>query len=123
MIIPIHTSEELIFKQYLTIINGVLSSEKKLTNIEIDVLEKMLYIDYLYRHLPKEKRDKIIFHKTTRQKIREEVYGISIQSLNNILTKLRKKGMIDGNSLKVKVPIKDDKIELAFKLEIKKDGV
>jgi len=118
MIIPIHTSEELIFKQYLTIVNGVLSSEKKLTNIEIDVLEKLLYIDHLYKHLDKEKRDKILFHKTTRQKIREEVYNISTQSLNNVLTKLRKKGMIQGNSLKVRVPIKENKIELTFKLEV-----
>jgi UDP-3-O-acyl-N-acetylglucosamine deacetylase len=118
-VIPINTSEELIFKQYLTIINGVLSSEKRLTNIEIDILEKLLYIDNLYKHLDKEKRDKILFHKTTRQKIREEVYNISTQSFNNVLTKLRKKGMIEGNSLKVRVPIKDNKIELTFKLEIK----
>lgn len=122
MVIPIHTNEELIFKQYLTIINGVLSSEKKLTGFEIDILEKMLYIDYIYRHHPKEKRDQILFHKLTKQKIRQEVYNISEQSFNNAISKLRKKGMIEGNSLKVRVPIKDNKIELTFKLEIK-DGI
>lgn len=119
MIVPIHTSEEKIFKQYLTIINGLLSSEKRLTNFEIDILEKMLYVDYLYRDLPKDKRDIIIFDKRTKDKIRSEVYGISTHSFNNALSKLRKKGMISLNSLKVKVPIKDGKIDLTFKLEIK----
>lgn len=118
-VIPINTTEELIFKQYLTIINGLFSSEKRLTDFEIEILEKMLYIDYIYRHLTKEQRDKILFNKITKQKIREEVYGISEQSFNNAISKLRKKGMIEGNSLRVGVPIKDGKIELTFKLEIK----
>jgi len=118
MVIPINTTETQIFKQYLVIINGLLSAEKRLTNIEIDVLEKMMYIDYLYRELPKDKRDIIIFDKRTKDKIRAEVYGISTHSLNNTICKLRKKGMILNNSLKVKVPLKDNKIELTFKLEI-----
>jgi hypothetical protein len=118
-VIPINTTEELIFKQYLTIVNGLFSSEKRLTDFEIEILEKMLYIDYIYRHLTKEQRDKILFNKITKQKIREEVYGISEQSFNNAISKLRKKGMIVGNSLRVGVPIKDGKIELTFKLEIK----
>lgn len=119
MVIPIHTSLENIFKQYITILNGVLSSEKKLTSFEIDILEKMLYIDYLYRELPKDKRDIIIFDKRTKDKIREEVYGISTHSFNNALSKLRKKGFITENRLNVKVPLKDNKIELTFKLEVK----
>lgn len=119
MFIPIDTTTELIFRQYITIMNSLFSKEKKLTGFEIDILEKMLYIDYIYRHLDKEKRDIILFNKVTKQKIREEVYGISEQSYNNAISKLRKKGMIKGNSLMVKVPIKDSKIELIFKLEIK----
>ena len=119
MFIPIDTTAELIFRQYITIINSLFGKEKKLTGFEIDILEKMLYIDYLYKHLPKDKRDKILFDKITKKKIREEVYGISEQSYNNAISKMRKKGFIKGNSLLVKVPIKDNKIELQFKLEIK----
>ncbi len=108
----------IIFKQYITILNSLFTKERKLTQIEIDVLEKLLYIDYLYRHLDKIKRDQILFNKITKDKIREEVYGMSEHSYNNIISKLRKKGMIEGNSLKAKCPIKDNKIELIFKLEI-----
>jgi hypothetical protein len=118
-IIQIPTTREEIFKQYLYIINGVLSDEKKLTTIEIDVLEKMLLIDYIYKHHPKDKRDKILFNKITKDKIRSEVYNISGASFNNILMKLRRKGFITKDSLKVVVPISDGKIDLTFKLEIK----
>ncbi len=109
------TTVEKIFKQYLTIVNGILSPGKKLTDIEIEVLDRMLIIDYKYRHLPKDKRDTILFHKITRQKIRESIFNMSKHSYNNIITHLRKKGMIEGKSLKVSVPIKDNSVELNFK--------
>jgi hypothetical protein len=118
MIINISTSIESIFKQYLVIINGVLSNSKKLTSLEIDILDKMLYIDYKYKHLPKDKRDIIIFHPSTRDKIIESVYNMSTSSYYNILTKLRAKGMIEGRSLKVYVPIENNKIDLQFNFSI-----
>jgi hypothetical protein len=118
MTIPISTTKDKIFKQYLTIMNGILSSDRKLSGLEIDVLEKMLYIDYCYGHLPKDKRDIILFHKKTKDKIRESVYGISTNSLNNVFTQLRKKGAIVGKSLRLNVPIKEGKIVLEFKLEL-----
>ncbi len=115
----INTNEEQIFYQYLTIINSLLSPQRKLTTFEIEILDKMLYVDYLYKHLPKDKRDFILFSKITKDKIRQEVHGISEQSFNNAISKLRKKGMIIGNSLRIQTPIKDNKIELKFNLEIK----
>lgn len=118
-VIEIGSTQENIFSRYLSIINGVLSPEKRLTPLELEILDKMLVIDYIYRRYPKEKRDKIIFNIITRCKIIQEVRNISIFSFNNILTKLRKKGFIKGNSLNILVPIVDNKIEVTFKLEIK----
>lgn len=118
MVINIPTTRDKIFKQYLSIINTLLSDKHRLTNIEINVLEKMLYIDNLYKHLPKDKRDIIIFHKSTREKIKESLFNMSINSFNNILSKLRTKGMITTSSLKINVPIIDNKIRLEFNLEI-----
>lgn len=119
MTIPISTTIDKIFKQYLVLMNGVLSREKRLSNLEIDVLEKMLYIDHIYRHLPKNNRDKILFHTKTRERIRESVYNISPNSYNNVLSKLRKKGMLIGNTLGVTNPLKDkDKVVIEFRLEL-----
>lgn len=119
MTVQINTNEELIFKQYLVIMNSLISSKKKLTELEIEVLSKFLYIDYLYKDLPKDKRDLILFNKITKDKIRTEIHNISTHSLNNALSKLRSKGMISINSLLVRTPIKNNQIELTFKLEIK----
>lgn len=118
-VIQIPSTRDDIFKKYLQIINGVLSEEKRLTKIEIDVLEKMLLIDYIYKHRSKEDRDKIIFNNITKCKIRIETYNMSEASYNNVLTKLRKKGFITKKSLKVIVPIVNDEIDLTFKLNIK----
>jgi hypothetical protein len=116
--INIPTTVDSIFKQYITIVNGVLSKKNRLTSLEIDILDKMLYIDYRYKHLSKDKRDAIIFHPETRKKIISSVYEMSTASYWNIITKLRKKGMIDGRSLKIYIPIEDNKIKLQFNLII-----
>lgn len=118
MLINIPTKADLIFNQYLTIMNTLLSKDKKLTNIEIEVLAKMLYINYLYKSLEKDKRDIIIFHKETKLKIRQSLYNMSVNSFKNILVKLRKKGFIDYNKLKITVPLENDTIDLQFKLKI-----
>lgn len=118
MLININTSTKDIFKQYLTIINTILSKEKRLIPSEIEVLAKILYIDNLYKHLPKEKRDSIIFHKETKLKIRESLYNMSINSFKNILSSLNKKGYIDYKTLKFTVPIIDNNIDIEFKLKL-----
>lgn len=118
MIINIHSSYDKVFKQYLTIVNGLLSSDKRWTNSEIDVLDKLLYISNLYKHLPKDKRDIILFHKTTRARIRVSLNNMSRYSFNNILTSLRKKGVIVDNSLRINVPIDNNKIRLEFNIDI-----
>ena len=118
MIINIPSNYSIVFRQYLTIINGLLSKKKRLTPIEIDVLDKMLYIDNLYKHLPKDKRDIILFHKNTKDKIRESLLNMSLGSFDNVLNQLRKKGMIVERMLKIHVPIIDNNIKLEFNIDI-----
>lgn len=118
MVINIPTTKDQIFKQYLVIINTLLSKNKKLTDFEIEILDKLVYIDNLYSKYPKEQRDKILFSRVTKDKIRQSVYNISEHSYNNAISKLRKKGFITGNVLNVKVPIIDDSINIEFKLKI-----
>lgn len=118
MVINIPTTYDKVFKQYLTIVNSLLSDSKKLTKIEIDVLDKMLYIDNLYKHLPKDKRDIILFHRSTKDRIQESLLNMSKNSFNNVLNKLRNKGMIVGRSIKIHVPIVDGKIKMEFNIDI-----
>lgn len=99
------------------IVNPTLGPNK-LKPIEIDVLAKMFYIDYLYKNLKKEDRDKIIFHKETSKKIRESLSNMSEASYNNIKMKLRKKGMINSGGLLVRPPLKDNTIEINYKLTL-----
>lgn len=118
MTVNIPTVYDKVFKQYLVIVNGLLSDSKRLTKIEIDVLEKMLYINHLYKHLPKDKRDILLFHKSTKDKIRKSLLSMSEGSFNNVLNKLRQKGVIEGRVLRVNVPIINNKITLEFNMHI-----
>ena len=120
--IKINTDLNTIFKQYLTIVNVVLSKEKRLTNIELDVLSKMLYINHLYKHLDKDKRNTIIFHKNTKIKIRESLQNMSDNSFKNVLVNLRKKGFIDYNVLKIDLPLEDNVVDIQFKLKVENNA-
>lgn len=122
MIIPIKTSKDKILEQYLTLINPILG-DKKLTNIEIKVLAKLLEVKAIYEKLGKDLCNKIIFHEDTKKKIREIIgqelqIVYSVSSMNNVISSLRKKGIINGLDLQLAIPIKDNKIKLEFLLEV-----
>lgn len=125
MIIPIKTNKDKILEQYLTLINPILG-DKKLTNIEIKVLAKLLEAKQMYSRLGKDLCNKLVFHEDTKRKIREIISDelkvvYSVSSMNNVISALRKKGIIKGNSIEFAIPIKDDKIQLTFVLEVKND--
>lgn len=121
--IRIPTEESEIFSKYLAIINLFLSKAKRLTDQEIDVLGKMLYINNKYINLDKEQRDIILFNKLTKEKIRINLKDeTSIPSFENCISKLRAKGYIDGKSLLMSCPgIINGKIEIDIKLEIQNE--
>jgi len=117
MEINISTNKDKIFKQYLAILNTVLRT-KKMTNLELEVLSKLLYINYLYKHIEKKQRDKILFHKNTKERIRQSLGNLSKHSYNNIITSLRKKGIISKKELLISAPLINDEIVLTFNLKL-----
>lgn len=122
MDIVINTDISKIFKQYLTIFNSILST-RKLTSMEIEVVSKLLHINYLYKHLPKEDRDKILFHKETKERIRKSLNNLSKHSYNNILSSLRKKNLISKQELLISAPVINNQINLNFKLQLTQPNV
>lgn len=113
----ISTTEEQIFDQYLTLINPILGSNK-MKPIELQVLAKLLYIDYKYKHLSQVDRNTILFAKETKMKIRLSLLNMSEASFNNIMMKLRQKKLITREKLLLKVPIKDGEININYKLKL-----
>jgi hypothetical protein len=120
--IPISSSRDKIFEQYLYLINPILG-KNKLTDLEMKVLSKMLQVFYLYSHLGVDSANAIVFHAETKKRIREviskELGSIySVQSFNNVIYKLKMKGMITADKLLISIPYKDGKIKLVFNLSV-----
>lgn len=72
----------------------------KLTNQEIDVLALLLYYHYKYKQEITNDKIlwKILFDYDTKHLIKEEL-DIKDQGIQNVLTNLRKKGIIDNNKI------------------------
>lgn len=111
------------FMQYLTLINPMY----KLAPKEIEVLAYLLYLDYQYKSIPVEARNKIIFDYDSKVLISNE-FNISLAIVNNVFTSLRKKtfnkqSFILGKKLNFNVPFlpkinKDKKLNLIFEFII-----
>lgn len=106
MVIPIETSKEDLFKYYLLIVNTILG-DKKLSNTEIEVLARLLLVDHIYRHLPNEDRNLLIFHSKTRNQILLDIANynpnFSKAVFNNTITSLKKKNILIGNKRDLKL--------------------
>lgn len=92
--IPIKTVESKFFRQYLELINPLL----KLRGKELDVLAELMFYNHSLKDIPEEHRWKIIFDYDTKIKIREKL-NLSDASMNNNLSVLRKKRIIDNNKV------------------------
>jgi hypothetical protein len=127
MNINIGTNRDLIFKQYLSIINTLLPKDKKLSEIEMRVFSRMLQVYYMYLYLGENQANTLVFHKEIKKRIREAI-GVELGSIysqysfNNVLTSLRRKGFIEGTSIKHKVPYGKKGININISLEIKDGG-
>jgi hypothetical protein len=126
MIINIPTTEELIYKQYLTILNSILV-DSKLSPIEIEVLSNLLTVNTMYQHRGEDVANKITFHQETkiriRTKISEDLKSVfSVQSFNNIMMKLRKKGFITTTEIKHKIPFTKGGVTIIFNLNLKNES-
>jgi hypothetical protein len=123
MEIKIKTNSDKIYEQYLTLINPLLSKDKRLTEFEIKVLSKMYQIYYKYLHLGEKLAMSIVFHQETKLRIRqvigrETTSAFTKYSMNTIIWKIRNKGYIKDDKLTHIIPIKDNKIDLNFILTI-----
>lgn len=98
----------------------------KLRNQELKVLASLLYYRYTIQQQVKNKAilDELLFNTQTRKKIKRDL-DLENYSFNNILTSLRKKGMIDKQTINPKIiPILDedaDNFKLVYNIDIKKE--
>jgi len=105
---------------------NITRSMHKMTEQEIRVASLFLY----YHHLEKcnfvREIDlwKHLFDYSTKLKIKEQI-GITDAGLQNVLTSLRKKGVIDNNKFKsyylLDIDKEDDEFQIVFKYKFKKD--
>lgn len=115
MKLDIETTKEKIFKQYLVIVNPILG-KAKLSNTEIEILSRLLLIDYLYRHLNENERNLLIFHTKTRNQILLDISktnpNFSKAVFNNTIATLKKKEIILSNKRELKLNFENPLIKL-----------
>lgn len=119
----IHTDKKSIFRYWLEF----LKPYHKLRAKEIEALSLMLYYRYeLSREISnKEIVDMILFSTETRSKIRGDLNNMSQKVFNNLLTSLRKKGVVTkGNKINhVLIPnMSEDGFKLVFNFEVKNEA-
>lgn len=116
----IHTDKKSIFRYWLEF----LKPYHKLRTKEIEALSLMLYYRYeLTREIANmEIVDMILFSTETRSKIRKDLGDMGQKVFNNLLTSLRKKGVItkDNKINHVLIPrMTEDGFKLVFNFEVK----
>lgn len=113
MTITIKKQKESIFIEALRLYNHILV-KNHLNEQEIKVLGCFMYLDSVYRDLPKEERKLIIFHRDYRKKVIEAT-NLKISNFNNVLSSLRKKNYLSkDNDILINIPIENDKIIFNF---------
>lgn len=93
---------------------GCINPFIKLRSRERDVLAELYKLNFRYSHIPSDERNQMIFNKSARKVVAENL-GISVDSVYNITMSLRKKGILteDGFTPKYLVNNVD---EIVFKL-------
>jgi hypothetical protein len=97
MVIKINTDNRKYFRQALEIIKTI-PPLNTLRNKELDILAELLYFNDKYSNIPEELRWKIVFDYDTKMEIIKYL-SINEVDINNILTSLRKKGIIKGRTV------------------------
>ena len=126
-VIPINTTEEKFYLEYLKIFKPVLESllsrinkeETTLTNKELCVTSQLLMYHNRYPDLPADDRSKLILNYNTRLEIRNK-FNLSEPHLNNMIYRLKKKGVLalDGSINKIFMVNMEGGFELVFKFEV-----
>lgn len=116
MIINIPTTKRKFFRQALEIMKAI-PPINKLRPKELDVLAELLYYNYIYGHIEENLRGKVVFDYDTKITIREYL-DINETNFNNILTILRKKGILIKRSITNDYGINPDKPNITFKFNL-----
>ena len=112
----IHTDKKSIFNYWLEF----LKPYHKLRRKEIEAVSLLLYYRY---ELSREVSKRLLFSAETRSKIREDLNNMSQKVFNNLLTSLRKKGVLskDNKIAPQLIPnMTEEGFNLVFSFEVKK---
>ena len=115
----IKTSKKGVFKYWLRFLKPYHGLRPR----EIDALAVMLFYRYELSRVISDKKlvDKLLFATDTRTQIREDLDNMNQKVFNNLLTSLRKKGVLDGDNVinPVLIPsMTEDGFNLVFNFEI-----
>ena len=115
MIINIESDKAKSYVHYLNIVNY--SLPQPLTGNEIKILSTMMFIRNIYSKSVKD-TSKLIFSTSTKKRI-QQTLKLSVPVFNNTLSSLRKKKyFITKDKLLIKEPIKNNLIEINYKIAI-----
>ena len=106
------------FKQYLELINPFF----KLSNREVSIIALIMYYSHIYRNIEDiEHRMTVVFSTSCRASIREEL-DLSKEYFNNLIFRLRKKGILNGNLVNKNIytELTNGSYELNFKFYVSK---
>jgi len=105
------------YKQYLRVLNGYLGLSAR----ELEVLAEIMYYDDKYRAIEEDRRSLLIFTKENRYEIANRL-GTSYNTVNNVLSKLRSRGILKNDRLnpKIRCPHTD---EIVLQFNIKRNGL
>jgi len=115
-VVPVNTSKEKFFRQYVELLNPIL----KLRGKELDVLSMLLYCNNEKQYIQEHDRWVNIFSYDNKWKMRQDL-GLSDASFANNLSSLRKKGVITENKVAEGLliyPGENKKFSLSFKFNI-----
>lgn len=108
MEIKIPTAKDKRFRWFIEILDCI-KPFRELRPREKDVLAELYRVNSENLTIPIEQRNKIVFHVDTRKQIAENI-GISMDSVYNIMTALRKKGILTESGFNDKFIVGDTDI-------------
>lgn len=119
MVIDINTTERVYFRQALEVIRKIPPLDI-LRSGELDVLGEFMYFNYKFSHIEEDLRGRLLFDYDTKQNIADNL-KIKSSNLDNVITSLRKKGIITRRASINTYGIKISNPDILFKFTINKE--
>jgi hypothetical protein len=114
--VPLRTNKKVFFRQYVEILDPLVKLRPK----ELDVLSELLYYNNEFKSIESKNRWRLIFDYDTKKEIAQNL-KMSVASLGNNLSYLRKRGIIVDNKVVNNLLVYPGKtFKLTFDFELKK---